>query len=175
MDLKKIIDNNQIILFVISPKEYLEFIKNFIRFFITSKLSCYVTLNRPYVSLNKFLESAKIDIDSMFFIDTSTKMSSIASPDADNCIFIESPSALTSLSIAVTEIVNNSNPEYVLFDSLSTLSIYNPENAIIKFTNDLINKTRASESKLILISIGSGEGDKVIEKVSMFTDYVEYI
>ncbi len=160
----------QAALFIVKPEKYQDFIKEFSKNNFKKDVSCYVTLTRPFKSLVGFLEKIKIDTDSIFFIDTSTKMTGSKDLNADNCLFIDSPSALTSLSISINKVSEASEPKYILFDSLSSLLIYNPEQMIIKFTKDLVNKIRISKSTLTLICLDGKDEANLIEKISMFVD-----
>jgi hypothetical protein len=170
------IDNDiQAMLFIVKPDKYQDFVKEFSKNNFKKNVSCYVTLTRPFKSLVGFLEKIKIDTDSIFFIDTSTKMTGSKDLNADNCLFIESPSALTSLSISVNKVTDASEPKYILFDSLSSLLIYNPEQMIIKFSKDLINKIRISKSKIIFICLDGKDEANMIEKISMFVDKINRI
>jgi hypothetical protein len=167
------IDDNQAVLFVIKPENYQEFVKDFSKSYLNEGISCYTTLSRPYQSLVSFLQKIEIDTDSIFFIDTSTKMASNSTVQADNCLFIESPSALTNLSIAMNKVVEASSPKYIFFDSLSTLLIYNPEKVIIKFAKDVITKVRSTKTKIILVCLDGKDESNIIEKISMFVDKTE--
>lgn len=169
-----LIKENDAILFVVKPEIYQDFIQQLTKDCLNKDISCYITLGRPFQSLSKSFEKNNLDLESIFFIDTSTKMMGNP-PQVDNCLFIDSPSALTNLSIAVKKVVEASEPKYVLLDSLSTLLIYNPEQMIIKFTKDLINKMRVSNSKLILISLDGSDEANIIEKISMFVDKTQKI
>jgi hypothetical protein len=100
-------------------------------------------------------------------------MASNSKVQADNCLFIESPSALTNLSIAMNKVVEASSPKYIFFDSLSTLLIYNPEKAIIKFAKDVITKVRSTKTKIVLVCLDGKDEANIIEKISMFVDKTE--
>jgi hypothetical protein len=168
----EIIDN-QASLIIVKPEKYQEFVKNFSTTNLNEGVSCYISLSRPYQSLVGFLNKLQIDTNNIFFIDTSTKMTGRDGLDVDNCLFIESPSALTNLSIALNKVVSASNPKYIFFDSLSTLLIYNPEQMIIKFTKDIINNIRLTNSKIVLICLNGKDEANIIEKISMFVDKTE--
>ncbi|MBN2457537.1 hypothetical protein JXB31_00210 [Candidatus Woesearchaeota archaeon] len=175
METNKILEENQALLFVISPDNYQTFVKDFAKNYMNKGVSCYITLGRPYQSLVNNLKKMKVDTDSIFFIDTSTRMASMTLSQQDNCLFIESPSALTNLSIAMNKVVETSDPKYILFDSLSTLMIYNPEKVIIKFAKDIINKVRATNTKIVLLCLDGKDEVNIIEKISMFVDKMEHI
>ncbi len=167
--------DNQILLCVVDHEKYQEFVADFTKNYLDSDISSYISLSRPYQSLVSNFKKMKVDTDSIFFIDTSTKMTGKTDIQADNCLFIESPSALTNLSIAVGKVVEASEPQYIFFDSLSALLIYNPEQMIIKFTKDLINKIRAKNSKMVLVCLNGKDEANIIEKISMFVDKTQKI
>ena len=169
------LENNHIVLCVVNHEKYQDFVSQFTKNYLNNNISSYVSLSRPYQSLVSNFEKMKIDTDSIFFIDTSTKMTGKTDVQAENCLFIDSPSALTNLSIAISKVVEASEPKYVFFDSLSALLVYNPEQMTVKFTKDLINKLRASKSKMVLVCLNGKDEAGVIEKISMFVDKVEKV
>ena len=171
----QLMKEKQVILFVVKPEDYVTFIEAFTKEYLSTDVSCYVSLGRPYQSLQSTMNRMRIVTESIFFIDTSTKSTGAAAVEVDNCLFIDSPSSLTSLSIAVTKVVEASAPKTVFFDSLSTLLIYNPEQMIIKFTRDLINMVRGTNSKLILIALEGKEEETLLEKTSLFVDSIQRI
>ncbi|MGM5482011.1 MAG: hypothetical protein ACQESF_00975 [Nanobdellota archaeon] len=175
MKLAEDIENNQILLCVVNHEKYQDFVRDFTKNYLNQDVSSYISLSRPYQSLVMNFQKMDVDTDSIFFIDTSTKMTGKTDVQADNCLFIESPSALTNLSIAIGKVVEASEPHYIFFDSLSALLIYNPEQMIIKFTKDLINKIRAKNSKMVLVCLNGEDEANIIEKISMFVDKMEKI
>ncbi|MCX6708585.1 MAG: hypothetical protein NTW67_02955 [Candidatus Woesearchaeota archaeon] len=54
-------------------------------------------------------------------------------------------------------------------DSLSTLLIYNELNMVARFTNDLVEKARASDAKAIIFTT---EHEELLGKVSLFFDKI---
>ena len=122
MSLSDDIKDNQIVLFVISKSNYVEIIRNIIQ--VIAKITkniCYVTINRPYNNVIMQLEKESFKTEGFFFIDAITSTVQTP-PEVKNCTFVAAPDALTDLSLALSQALNNS--DIVLFDTMSTLAIY---------------------------------------------------
>ena len=68
-------------------------------------LGSYVTINKPYAHITEQLKGKNIQTDNLFFIDCITKNIGAKAPKANNCVFLESPSSLTNIAIALHEYV----------------------------------------------------------------------
>ena len=131
---------------------------------------CYVSLNKSYESLKKPLEEKKIDIDKFLFLDAVAKTSK---PDEEvNRIIINSVSALTDLSIAITKAIENGRIGSLIFDSLSTMLIYHDDATVTKFVHDLISKTREVNCTTVLTCLEGDAKSSLIKDLGMFVDKV---
>jgi hypothetical protein len=91
----------------------------------------------------------------------------------DNCVFIESPQNLTSISIAISEAVKGLEGKKVLFlDSLSVMLIYNDANTLGKFSSFLLNKMRVSDVDAVVLALGSDMDSKLIKQIEAIVDEV---
>ena len=136
----------------------------------------YVTTNKPYDNLINSLEEKKIDTDNIFFIDCISKEVGVDPEDVGNCIYLDSPKSLTSMSIAIKESIENIDGEKTLIlDSLSTLLIYNDARTMGKFSNFLINKMRSMKADAVILTLESDVDKDIIKKIESFVDKVEKI
>ncbi len=136
----------------------------------------YVTTNKPYKSLVNSLEDKKIKTDNIFFIDCISKEVGESGKDEDNCLYLDSPKSLTSMSIAINESIENIDGEKTLIlDSLSTLLIYNDARTMGKFSNFLVNKMRSLEADAVILTLESDVDKDIIKKIQSFVDKVERI
>ena len=143
MDIRKELIDNPVLLSVLSKEHYSDSILHTIKS-LKGKNICYVTLNKTSSSLINAFKYKKVDVDNIFFID-AVSQSLGADKGIDNAIFVSSPAALTELSIAISEAVKSKSFDILLFDSLSTLSIYGSDN-ISKFTSSVINQVKSQNS-----------------------------
>ena len=113
----------------------------------------YITLNRPYESMNKILSENNIDTKMILFIDAITKIVGGNVKKKGNCLFIGSPEKLSDISIAMDQAVRSLPDEkFVFFDSLSILLLYNNPQIVAKFIHFLSGKMRVWHVRGIIIS-----------------------
>ena len=169
MDLKTELSSNQTILLVIPGIEYNEILADTMK-----KLSgniCYVTSNKTYDALKEIFEKNKIDLSNVVFIDSISKTIKKVSDKSENVYYVSSPGALTELSLVINKFLGHEF-DYLIFDSLTNLSVYQSQKICIKFITDLINKIKKTKTKAVLYAIESKENDSTIAKVSTFVDKV---
>ena len=172
VDLKKELGSSQVILSILSNEYYNESLIKIMKQLENGKI-CYVTLNKTSESLIRSFKSNRISTKNIFFIDAVTK--SVGPNKAlDNSILISSPYALTELGIAISEILKTKAFGIIIFDSLSTLSIYQKDNKNVtaKFTSQIINKIRSNDNKGVFTCLEDDAGSELIKESSMFVDKV---
>ncbi len=135
------------------------------------KFKCiYVSLNKGYKVLSKKMQSLGIDNSNIYFIDAISK--TVGKPvTAVNCTFLSSSHLLTELSLAITAAINTGKFDFLFFDSLSTLLIYNEMKTAEKFSQYIINKIRENDLGSILISLKNDkEAQKLMPILTLFCD-----
>jgi hypothetical protein len=170
--LRKEIKENGIIVVLIPKSEYAGKIKGIVK--DTSKIQgklCYVSLNRPYKFLVPVLKSASVDIKKIIFIDSAT--SGFSEPkDGLKVVIVSSPKALTELNIAMNKIIEKEKVKSVLFDSLSTLLVYEQSHTVIKFSHSVITKLRSTDVKGVFLALKEDTDSELIKDLSMFADKI---
>lgn len=140
IDVKKELDENNVILLVIPGKSYYPTLIDIVKQ-LNEEQGLYVTVNTPYSSLTKTFRKKGINCDKYFFID-AVSATSKSDTSAKNCIFVSSPGTLTELSIAIDELIKNQKPKFIIFDSLSALLIYSKVKSVMQFTQNLSAKIK---------------------------------
>ena len=135
-------------------------------------IGSYVTVNRPYESILPYLKKNSVDTDKLFFIDCITKHANSKVPKTNNCIFLDSPSNLTDIAIALHEyvIATKNNKKFLVLDSLSTLSIHNEPMAMMKFLHYLTAKMRLWSLNGIMITLHEETDRRLISELAQFCD-----
>jgi len=129
----------------------------------------YVNSNKSYDILKKNFEKNNLNMKRFFFIDTIKQ-----SPKEriDNVLFTLSPSALTQISMGITQITQlTQNKGFVIIDSLEGLSINNSPDTLSNFIRSIISKVADYDSKILVLAYG-GVDEKLINKISPFFDKV---
>jgi len=159
-------------LHIIAPEKYFKGVLGIIKKQSKSSL-IYVTTNKPYSVLVEDLKKNKINSDKIFFIDCISRHIQQKENDVHNCVFIDSPSSLTSISIAISDATAHfKGKKVLLLDSLSVLLIYNDANTIAKFSNFILNKMRSIDVDTVILALESDEGKDVLKQVESYADKV---
>ena len=132
----------------------------------------YVSLNRPFEPLTKNLKSKGVNVDKVLFIDAISRSAGQEVKDAPNCIYLESAGAMTKISITINKALKTGKFDGLLFDSLSTLLIYNSKDAIIKFVQSLINNTKKKNITTVFTVLKGDADQGLLDKLGMFADEV---
>jgi hypothetical protein len=169
IDLEVEFFKNQTTLMIIPSEIYNEVIFKVPRQ-LSGKKICYITLNKTYNALKEILEKEDEDIlNNMVFIDAITQLIG-KSENTDDCYFVSSPQALTELSIVIYEFMKYKF-DYIIFDSLTTLLIYQKaEEPVIKFVYNIANKIKTIGSKGIFYALKTDEHKLLTQEVSMVID-----
>jgi hypothetical protein len=172
----KNLKGNKIILFLTPARKYAETNLNIIKMIINeNKFSgIYITVNKPYNTLVKLLKDNGIDTDKIFFIDCISRTVSLPKglnmpeekiKEADNCLYIASPSRLTELGIALSQALSamkTYEDKFLFLDSLSTLLIYNELPTIARFVHFLATRLRLFGLVGIIMSMEKEIDEKLI-------------
>lgn len=130
----------------------------------------YVTLNKPFVTIQKLFKKAGIDTRMIFFIDAITKTIS-GVEKKKNCLFIGSPENLSDISIAMDQAAMALPREkFIFFDSLNIVLIYNDPVTVAKFIHLLAGKMHIWKVKGIIVSLRKKEDDDLIKEILQFCD-----
>jgi KaiC/GvpD/RAD55 family RecA-like ATPase len=134
-----------------------------------------ITTNQPAAVLEKLYASRGIDLSRIFFIDAITRYAiGKASGITQNCRFINSPSNLTDLGIAITEVLNrrSAGKACLLFDSISTMLIYIPSINISKFIHFITSKLRLVDATGVFLAVEKGLDPLLLTQLTTYVDIV---
>ncbi|MBS3124236.1 hypothetical protein J4437_06415 [Candidatus Woesearchaeota archaeon] len=169
-NIKKELDNSQTILLVMPSIEYNDDIVKIVKE-LSGKSICYVTLNKTSGALIELFKKNMIKTENIVFIDAISKTIKKV-PDQDNGVYyVSSPGALTELSLVITKFVKH-NFNYLIFDSLTNLLVYESRAPVAKFLSSLVNKIKESKVKAVFYALSVKEQDTLIKESGMFVDKV---
>src|SRR3989338_9409974 len=130
----------------INAKEYQNVNMEIIRHFTEEENipGVYVTLSKPYKTVEKTLADNGVDTRLIIFIDAVTETVGGELKKSENCLFIGSPEKLSDISVAMDQAVRSlpSDKKFVFFDSLSILLMYNNAETVARFIHFLSGKMR---------------------------------
>ena len=147
-----------VVLFIIDAKKYHKIHPKVLKMIIEEKCfaGIYITINKPYNTLIKYLKENRINTKNIFFIDAISRVAGGTIRMTKDCLFIPSPTQLTDLGIALTqalESMKHKGNKFIFLDSLSTLLIYNPFEVTAKFVHFIITRLRVFGLVGLIISI----------------------
>lgn len=170
MDIKEELDQNQSVLLIMPGLEYNHVVLDTIKK-LSEKSVCYVTLNKTFDSLKELSKKNNIDLKDIVFVDAISKTIKETPDQADGSYFVSSPGALTELSIAVNKLLAHGF-EYLIFDSITNIAIYQKQAPVAKFISILVNKIKAANTKTVFYAVHLKEHSELIQECSMFFDKV---
>lgn len=131
----------------------------------------YVTLNKPFSTLQNLFKKKRIDSRLIIFIDAVTDVGR-ERQRKDNCLFIGNPENLSDISVAMDQAVRSirGKEKFVFFDSLSTLLVYNKASTVARFIHFLATKMRSWQVKGIIISLRKESDKELINELSQIVD-----
>jgi len=149
----------------------LELVKLFIS--KPKKTGVYITCNKSSSYVAHLLESQEIDSSNIFFIDAISKEEGAEEINEKNFSYIDSPNDLVALSVKIDDVfeqIKDKRDVFVIFDSISTLLIYNGKEAVEKFVHSIVGRFQKWKIKGILLMVNSDEHRGVIDSISQFCD-----
>jgi KaiC/GvpD/RAD55 family RecA-like ATPase len=167
------------IFLVVTPAEEYQTVNfELLKYMVNEKKTpgVYITVNKPYEVMKKRLEGVA-DARMVTFIDAVTRASGGKPEEEDGVLYIDSPKNLTDISIAISEAAQSipQGKKFILFDTLSTLLLYNSAGTVARFVHFLIGRMRSWGAEGALLSLEKETGENVISQISQFCDATIYI
>jgi len=135
----------------------------------------YISVNHPAPYLNSQFQKAGIDTSKIHYIDAITKYA-IGKPPADfkQCSFLNTPSDLTGMSIAVSESINTFNDSKMLIclDSVNAMLIHMPSKSVSKFIHFITSKMKVLNISGLYLAIEEGLDPVIISQLTVFSDSI---
>ena len=169
-DVKKELASNQTVLLLMPSTQYNEVILSTMKK-LSGKSIVYITLNKTSDSLTELFKKNKLNLENVVFIDAISKTIKKTPDQADGAFFCSSPGALTEISLVISKFLKH-NFDYLIFDSLTNLPIYEKKSPVAKFISSLINKIKISKTKAVFYALGVEEQGELIKQTSTFVDKV---
>jgi len=132
----------------------------------------YISLNKLINPLKRSLQDKGVNLQKIYFIDGITKTAIPVPPEDVNGIFLPAPNDLTKMSIALTKTMQSYDPDVILFDSLSTMLIYEDPNVVTQFVYSIINKVHAYGIKVVFTCLDGEKEKQLINNMSLIVDKI---
>ncbi|OYT54190.1 MAG: hypothetical protein B6U72_03240 [Candidatus Altiarchaeales archaeon ex4484_2] len=132
----------------------------------------YVSLNKLFNALLSNIQNENLNIDRFHFIDGITKTVLPDVKDSEKCTYAPSASDLKELAKSIAQEMNKNKYDAMIFDSLSTLQIYNEEKTVIEFVHSFIGRLRISELRSGFTCLEGDTNTTLIRKLGMIVDKI---
>lgn len=167
---KKII-KNKVIVFLIPNKDYQDMLISITKS-VADKVGnvLYISLNRPAEKIIEILKGDNIDTKKLFFVDAITKGFK-SKVSKRGVMYISSPKNFDKFKNELNQILEKKFG-CLIFDSLSTLPLYQDEHIIVRFIHDLVTKLIVAHESGIFICLSRDIDSNLIKDISMFADEV---
>ncbi len=175
MDLIQEIAKNKFLIILLEEKEYAKKLQEIMKSAEKTKTKiCYVCLSKPYKDVMEDISRQKLNVSDFFFIDVLSSHYTEQEP-ADNCIFVSAPTNLAAIRIAIRKAVDEKKCSVILFDTISTLLVYQETSSIVKFTHCILTDEKQEQTKKLFIMLKGGtvpgkESKTLVKDLSMFAD-----
>ena len=162
-----------------SPDKYVPMIMSVLRNLVTAdSISVYISVNKPYFSLEQIMQSQKIPTQNMYFLDCASGLMGKMPQELERIYILSGPSNLTELSITLSKLLSSEKlkgkeAEKILFlDSVSTFLIYNNPNTVAKFLHSISGRVRTHNIRGIFFSLHDDVTKGAIASTVQFHDKV---
>ncbi|MBW2988786.1 hypothetical protein KY358_00545 [Candidatus Woesearchaeota archaeon] len=129
---------------------------------------CYISATRLYSTFSRELR----DTRGFMFLDLITKTVEDKPNQEKNCIFLKAPYSLDSLNSELKKVIRSFRPEIIVIDSFSSLSMFNPYEALRRFAVSLIRESRRYNSKLLFLFASPDRHSGLMRGMSTLADRV---
>lgn len=171
--LHKKLKEEMILLLIIPNKKYPQTLLNLTRELEKeSKRLCYVSLNKLTEPLINTLKHHHIPTSNITFIDGISKTALPKLPRIPNVQYIPAPNALLDLNLAIAEVSVHKHVDTVLFDSPSTMLVYEKSAKVKKFIHFQTIKLRSLGIKTVFTCLKGDTNTDLINSISMLVDEV---
>ncbi len=171
------IKKSETILVLVHSHGLKKIVSKIMGYLIKNKFSgIYISINVPHKTIDKLLKKEGLKTDKVIYIDCITATSHvIPTQKEDNVIFADHPSDLRHDGRIMNEIsqflISVPGKKYVVIDTLRTMLIYNEPAIVSEFTDRLIEVTKDSNSKLIVLT-RKEDDEELIREISYRFDEI---
>ncbi len=133
-----------------------------------------ITANRPVGVLRQLLADAGIPHERLKFVDCITALTGIAPPNEPDAIYIDSPTLMEKTGLRAEQLLRRlpANQRFLFVDSLSTLAVYNGNEAVAEMAHNLTNRMRLLETGTGLLLVQGNNSLKLQQDVKAHCDHV---
>ena len=131
----------------------------------------YVSINKPYETMNNVFMRNRINTNKIFFIDCITSQTR---EELENVLFIPDISDLGGLSIAIARFIDKiPDGKFLLIDAVHTLWIYHTPNLIARFIQNLTERSYRDDVAMTAFIVESEDKRLMRRLIPFFDQFME--
>lgn len=168
------VNENEVVLFVVPSTLEHDLTEEMVTHFTREEnaLCVYVTVAKPSQTVDQAFGEAGAKLENIFYIDCATALTGLSVRRAGNVVYLK-PSDLTDISISLDNIVDELPADregVLLFDTLSTLMVYNEADTVSRFAHALLTNVRQWPIKAVVFTIDEETDDVIKSRLTQFSD-----
>lgn len=168
------VKTGEVVVLVLPNDQYTKRIVEISKYLASSyKSVCYVSLNKLFDSLIASLKSASIDQSKFLFLDGITKSANPEAKASGNCLFISSD--INELGSNISRVLAEGKCDSMLFDSISTLLVYNKSEEVSMFVKNVIGKVRGKGITAVFTALEGDTQSELLKDIGKCVDSVSSI
>jgi len=133
----------------------------------SKEMGIYLSLNKTQKSTEELFKKSGIDTKKLFFIDCVTSEKS-----RDDVLHIPPNDLDTLVKATVAFLSDIPGKKCIFIDALSTFLIYNSENKVAGFVQEMIQVAAENSARIVAFSPET-RGEELLEKIYNFFDEVK--
>lgn len=140
---------------------------------IGNRRICYISLNKPYKNLMLTFRGEGMDPSRFFVIDAVTKLVTPKPRESGNCYYVSSPQSVNEIYTVLSGMLEREEFGAIIFDSISTLLVYENEDVVTKFLHILITKISVTNCDAAFICLREDINSRLLKELNMLVDDVK--
>ncbi len=170
IDIIKEFNGSRTILLTVSSLNYNTFVPVIARQVAKDNKICYVTLNKTAKSLKERFRKEKVNLKNIVFVDCISK-TIIDVKNTRGITYVDTPNSLTEIGLQISDALN-SGFNFIIFDSVTTLLVYQKTMNIGKFIANISNKVSIKNGRALFYVLSLAEQKAMIQEISVAMDKV---
>lgn len=168
------VNENEIVLFVVPSALEHDLTEEMVTHFTRAEnaLCVYVTVAKPSQTVDRAFTEAGAKTENIFYIDCATALTGVSVKRAGNVVYLK-PSDLTDITISLDDVVDELPPDregILMFDTLSTLMVYNEADTVSRFAHALMANIRQWPIKAVVFTIDEETDEVIKSRLTQFSD-----
>ena len=133
-----------------------------------------ISANKPYLTMKEYLQKNNV-LERLVYLDCASRFVGV-NPQGENLVLLSSPSNLVELAIHIEKNTRDFSKEnFLLFDSLTTLLIYNKTEDLTRFAHKLGLKMKSMNITTFFLIVDQETTRDMLKFLSTIADKIAHV